>query len=247
MKTGLTFRSTLVTVVIMYKVRGIFSDISRLVSAGGPVLRSLGAGGRFLVFLPSNIFKGLTFFIWPKKSRKRYRTVLFAVFLVALFAVNLDYPNYWNGFADWLNPKLDAVDMPESVRRLDRWDVLKKADEVIALPHFWNLPFSQGLDLQGGVHLIYKADLSGIARRDRSEAMNGLRDVIERRVNFFGVREPKVLVQEAAGEYRLLVELAGVTDFNKAVQLIGQTPFLEFKEERSSDEQKRLLRDYKQL
>lgn len=196
-----------------------------------------------MVFIPSRAFGFLKFFIWPKESRRRYRTAIFAVFLVALLAANLDSPKYWNGFADWINPKLDAVDMPEPIRRLDKWEVLKKADDIIALPHFWNLPFSQGLDLQGGIHLIYKADLSNITHQDHGDAMNGLRDVIERRVNLFGVREPKVLVQEASGEYRLLVELAGITDFNEAIQLIGQTPYLEFKEERPKDEQKRLLRE----
>ena len=89
-------------------------------------------------------------------------------------------------------------------------------------------PFSLGLDLLGGAHLLYEADLSLVEEVNRSEAMEGIRDVIERRVNFFGVSEPVVQV---SGENRLIIELAGITDVNQAIQMIGETPFLEFKEE----------------
>lgn len=89
-----------------------------------------------------------------------------------------------------------------------------------------NIPYKLGLDLQGGVYLVYQADLSQIAEGERSDAMEGLRDVIERRINLFGVREPVVRVQ---GE-RLAVELAGVLEPAEAIKLIGETPFLEFRE-----------------
>ncbi|MBU4481301.1 protein translocase subunit SecD [Patescibacteria group bacterium] len=98
---------------------------------------------------------------------------------------------------------------------------------VVIEPQF--LPkkdFKLGLDLQGGAHLIYQADLSAIEKKDKNEAMDGLRDVIERRVNFFGVGEPLVQVQ---GE-RLIVELPGVRDVSEAIRALGKTPFLEFKE-----------------
>jgi len=125
-------------------------------------------------------------FFWPKERRKRYRTALLAIFLLTLFAVNLDYPKYWNKFADWANPKLDAIDMPESVQKLDNGYVLKKAEDIFNIPRFINLPFSLGLDLQGGIQLIYEADLSEITSENHKESMAGLRDVIERRVNLFG-------------------------------------------------------------
>jgi protein-export membrane protein SecD len=85
-----------------------------------------------------------------------------------------------------------------------------------------------GLDLQGGTHLVYEGDLKDIAPDARGDAMNSARDVIERRVNAFGVSEPLVQV---SGENRLIVDLAGVKDINQAIDLIGQTPFLEFREE----------------
>lgn len=96
------------------------------------------------------------------------------------------------------------------------------------IPHIKNfLPFRLGLDLLGGTHLVYQADLS-TAQGNTADAMAGIRDVIERRVNIFGVAEPIVQV---SGKDRLIVELAGVKDVNQAIQLIGATPFLEFKEE----------------
>ena len=60
---------------------------------------------------------------------------------------------------------------------------------------FKNHPFRLGLDLSGGSHLIYKADVSGIPSGQVTDSMNALRDVIERRVNIFGVSEPVWQVQ----------------------------------------------------
>ncbi|MDO8559122.1 MAG: protein translocase subunit SecD [bacterium] len=107
-------------------------------------------------------------------------------------------------------------------------------------PQFLNLKylpakdFKLGLDLQGGTHLVYEADLSAVAKEDYDSSMQGLRDVIERRVNFFGVSEPVVQVEETAGHQRLIVELAGVVDPAQAIKMIGQTPYLEFKEQKEN-------------
>ncbi|MFC1625359.1 protein translocase subunit SecD [Patescibacteria group bacterium] len=93
------------------------------------------------------------------------------------------------------------------------------------------VPFRLGLDLQGGVHLVYRANMENVAL-DESEipgAMAGLRDVIERRVNFFGVTEPVVQLQQSSGENRLIVELPGIKDVSQAIAFVGETPFLEFR------------------
>jgi preprotein translocase subunit SecD len=93
--------------------------------------------------------------------------------------------------------------------------------------------FKLGLDLAGGTLLTYRADVSGLASDDVDDAMNSLREVIERRVNVFGVSEPLVQTERAsiAGgkEERLIVELPGVTDVDAAVKALGETPVLEFK------------------
>src|SRR3989338_5673665 len=111
----------------------------------------------------------------------------------------------------------------------------------IYLPAQIIFPFRLGLDLQGGTHLVYRADLSNISTSERTSAMESLRDVIERRVNIFGVAEPVVQVEKSASEHRLIVELAGVKNIADAIKMIGETPFLEFREERSAGEGERIL------
>lgn len=90
-----------------------------------------------------------------------------------------------------------------------------------------------GLDLAGGTELIYKADTSAIVE-DKRGALASLREVIDKRINVFGVAEPLVQTEEAStlsgqGEDRLIVELPGVTDVAAAVDALGETPVLEFK------------------
>lgn len=94
--------------------------------------------------------------------------------------------------------------------------------------------FKLGLDLNGGTHLVYKADVSKISTGDIKVSMEALRDVIEKRVNIFGVGEPIIQVEQGGilgskeAQEKLIVELPGVTDINEAVKSIGQTPVLEF-------------------
>ncbi len=83
-----------------------------------------------------------------------------------------------------------------------------------------------GLDLQGGSHLVYKADFKNIPEADQTASLSAIRDIIERRVNSFGVSEPQVAV---AGQDRIIIELPGIKDVNEAIKQIGQTPLLEFK------------------
>ncbi len=100
---------------------------------------------------------------------------------------------------------------------------------------FEKYPFKLGLDLSGGTHLVYKADVSQVPSGDVNSSMDSLRDVIERRVNLFGVSEPVVQIQDgglgATDAHRLSVDLPGVTDVQKAIELIGQTPVLDFRTE----------------
>jgi protein-export membrane protein SecD len=93
--------------------------------------------------------------------------------------------------------------------------------------------FKLGLDLAGGTELVYKADMSKVPAGNRADALAALQEVIERRVNLFGVAEPVVQTEEANAalgttEDRLIVDLPGVTDINAAVAALGQTPTLDF-------------------
>lgn len=96
-------------------------------------------------------------------------------------------------------------------------------------------PFHLGLDLSGGTHLVFNADVSKLSPADIADSMATLRDVVERRVNTFGVSEPLVQTEQAAtlsskeSAYKLIVELPGITDPDQAAKEIGDTPHLEFR------------------
>ena len=92
--------------------------------------------------------------------------------------------------------------------------------------------FVLGLDLAGGSALTYTIQTNALpAGTDVNASVESLRDVIERRINLFGVREPSVTTSYSriAQEWRLIIELPGVTDVKQAAKLIGETPVLEFR------------------
>jgi preprotein translocase subunit SecD len=99
-----------------------------------------------------------------------------------------------------------------------------------------DLNIKLGLDLQGGSHLVYRADVAGISEDDIPDSLAGVRDVIERRVNAFGVSEPIVQTNRVGDERRVIVELAGVHDPGMAIKLIGETPQLDFRREVVTEE-----------
>jgi preprotein translocase subunit SecD len=95
-----------------------------------------------------------------------------------------------------------------------------------------HIPYSQqltthlGLDLKGGAYLEYQANLGSIAQNQRSTAMESASSSIERRIYNAGVQEPLVQTQ---GSDKIIVELPGITNTSQAIQIIGQTPYLEFR------------------
>jgi len=139
--------------------------------------------------------------------RTKIRIYLVIIAVVAVLGGLLDYPKLFDNGVDFLNSKIG-----------------------LQIPHFYNLPFHLGLDLQGGTQLIYQADMSQVPSSDRNDSLEGVRDVIERRVNAFGVAEPLIQTTKEGDNYRIIAELAGVTDVKDAIKMIGETPLLEFKE-----------------
>jgi protein-export membrane protein SecD len=147
-----------------------------------------------------------------KKAHLRFTLLLILIFAIISFLGSAG--NYYNRFSDSL---------------------AKTTNNVIVLPHTTEIPFVLGLDLQGGTQLTYEADVTKIPEADRAASLEGVRDVIERRVNSTGVAEPVIQVNRTInGSYRVIVELAGVKDVNEAIKLIGETPLLEFKETTSN-------------
>lgn len=158
---------------------------------------------------------------------------MIGILVLFVFTSLLSYPKVWNDGVNWYNSKVSNI----------------SGLSWAQLPQYWNVPFRLGLDLQGGTHLVYEADTSAIPDLERAEALEGVRDVIERRVNAFGVSEPIVQTNRSGGKWRIIVELAGVKDVNQAIKMIGETPILEFKEEKDvadielTDEQKAELEE----
>jgi preprotein translocase subunit SecD len=147
--------------------------------------------------------------------QKRTRIWLILIIFLAFFSILVIIPKQFNKVVARANNLLDQF----------------KYIDQINLPSLREKDFSLGLDLQGGAQLIYRADVSQIAAGEEDDAVEGVRDVIERRVNYIGVSEAVVQTNQAGGEWRILIEIPGVTDVNTAIKLIGETPILEFKEE----------------
>ncbi len=97
---------------------------------------------------------------------------------------------------------------------------------------------NQGLDLQGGIHLEYEADVSQLPGDQVNDALQSVQAVVERRVNAFGVGEPLVQLSNRGESHRIIVELPGIKNLDGAKQMIQETPFMEFREEISDDARK---------
>ncbi|MEW5805641.1 MAG: protein translocase subunit SecD [Patescibacteria group bacterium] len=159
---------------------------------------------------------------------KKARKILILIFLLTLTAGIFAYPDFYNQGANLINKKFGLE------------------NKRLQLPIFQPKPFRFGLDIAGGTALTYQTDVSGIPEKEQYSALQGLKDVIERRVNLFGAEEPRIEITKSENEWRLIVELAGIKDINQAIRAIGQTPFLEFKLERTEAETNEILEKQKQ-
>lgn len=172
----------------------------------------------------TSFFRKLLFRKSDQKPKAKIRWLVFGLFIIALLVAAFDFPSYFNGGVDWINAKTN-----------------------LGLPKMYDKPFKLGLDLQGGTRLIYEADVANIPDADRNSAMDGVRDVIERRVNAFGVSEPIVQTSKTSGQWLVVVELAGIKDVNQAIKMIGETPLLEFKEENQPTQKELTPKEQKEL
>ena len=150
-------------------------------------------------------------------SKDSLKWRIFSIVALTVFCLLVVFPTYANRGINWAN---------------------KKAN--VGIPNLPSSGFNLGLDLQGGAHLVYQANTDVIPGADKASAVEGVRDVIERRVRGgLGVSEPLVQTTRVNNDYRVIVELPGITDVSQAIKMIGETPILEFKEE--SDEPLRPL------
>lgn len=87
-----------------------------------------------------------------------------------------------------------------------------------------------GLDLKGGSYLIYQADVSDVEPDARDEIMEGVKGVLESRINALGIAEALVQVQKQEGEHSIAIQLPGIADIEQAREMIGLVTVLEFRE-----------------
>lgn len=123
------------------------------------------------------------------------------------------------------------ISLPKEVNLLGKRFVRKDID--ISIGNFRikkNFDLALGLDLAGGSHLVFEADTQKIPQDRKKEVLEGLKNVIERRINLFGISEPNIQISSFEGKDRVIVELPGVKDTREAVDLIGQTAQLRFAE-----------------
>ncbi len=84
----------------------------------------------------------------------------------------------------------------------------------------------RGLDLLGGMQLMLQVEKSGLKKETAKDITDRSLEVIRNRIDALGVAEP--LIQKA-GEDRILIQLPGVKDPERAIEIIGRTALLEFK------------------
>ena len=123
--------------------------------------------------------------------RGRLRWTVVGMFLVFLIAFIYSGSEFYNGSRNNVNNWLHSQAVTKSI--------------TLSEIKFGSWPpstFRLGLDLRGGTHLVYDADMSRTAVGDRDKAVEGVRDVIERRVNAFGVSEPLVQTVNTGDTYR---------------------------------------------
>ena len=145
---------------------------------------------------------------------------IFLLLLISLLIIWIDLPEKWRINFKVFNQKIDFVVNP-----------LKIDTKIFGFKIKKEFKTHLGLDLKGGSHLVFEADTKKIKPEDLEDALNSARDIIEKRVNFFGVSEPQIQTLRSQGRYRISVDLPGITDVSSAVKLIGQTAQLSFKEE----------------
>ena len=148
--------------------------------------------------------------VFNSSPRRRTWWIFAVIILITLAALLISGGNFYNRMRD---------------------SVAGATKNFVTLPKVKEIPFRLGLDLQGGSQLIYEADVKSLPESEKNSALEGVREVIERRINIFGVSEPVVQVNKTmAGAYRIIAELAGIKDVKEAIKMIGETPLLEFRE-----------------
>ena len=151
------------------------------------------------------------------RSPKRFISAVFVIVLVLLF------------FVVPLSFSIKNIQIP-FVKDKQTLNVNSEKIDFQIGPIQFKKEFSYrlGLDLQGGTRLEYRVEMKDIKKEDRDSAFESARDIIDKRINFFGVTEPTIQSLKLPNEYRIVIELPGATDLSSALDLIGKTAQLTF-------------------
>ena len=126
------------------------------------------------------------------------------------------------GISAWALWPRDTIER----RRGPDGSFIDNADGSFQFDTVKRIPLKRGLDLQGGMHLTLELDESKGAIQDKSAALDKALTVIRNRIDEFGVTEPVI---QKVGDDRIIVELPGVDDPERAIRVVQRSAFLEFK------------------
>lgn len=132
------------------------------------------------------------------------RTLLWVIVILVVLTVFVDLP------------RLPVISIPDT--------------NITFTPPVQSIPIKFGLDLQGGTELTLQAQMDSIPESERDNALESVRQVIDRRVNAYGVSEAQVTSSKVGSDRRILVDLPGIKDASAAADLVGRTAQLEFRE-----------------
>src|SRR3990167_2443035 len=153
-------------------------------------------------------------------KRPSLLTVVFIICLVLIILIDLpeNYPVNLKIFNKKIKTTINPV-------KLDMTIFGKKIQR--------NFTTRLGLDLKGGSRLLFDVNINKVTSSDKNSAVESARDIIERRVNFFGVSDPNVSTIKVGSQYRLSVDLPATDDLAQTIDLISKTAHLDFRTEAS--------------
>jgi protein-export membrane protein SecD len=186
--------------------------------------------------------KNIFIFIWycfrGKTKQGNIIRQSIGVVLLSIFSLLFIYTKPINLGIDYINSSTEQLSkwnkLPFKKNGFDQW--LSKIDISKLSENTFNL----GLDLQGGIRIVYDIDLSAVDSNSKKQALESLQKIVTQRIDTFGVNEPRIYLEEG-DTTRLVVELAGIKDPEEAIQKIGQTPTLSFYQARPAEETQKII------
>lgn len=151
------------------------------------------------------------------------RVFIILIFIVSAILLVLDLP----GKIDLRSVKIPFISHEKKIADFV-FDPSKINIPVGSLSIQKDMSYRLGLDLQGGTQLTYRVVMKDVAKNEQQDAFESARNVIDRRINFLGVSEPVIQTVKVGNEYRIVVDLPGMSNVTQAINLIGQTAQLTF-------------------